>query len=82
MGSDVKLVQELSEEEKLIESKVKDKFEHDGIYLAGLDVIDGKIIEINITSPCFFIKEVNHFFNISFEEKIVDSLERLISRLS
>ena len=48
----------LNEKEKLIEQQVKEKFEHDGIYLAGLDVIDGKIIEINITSPCFFIKEI------------------------
>ena len=66
---------ELTKEEKLIEQKVKDKFEHDGIYMAGLDVIDGKIIEINITSPCFFINEINNIFNINFEKIIVDSIE-------
>ena len=66
---------QLSDEEKLIEEKVKEKFEHDGIYLAGLDVIDGKIIEINITSPCFFINEINNIFNINFEKEIVDRIE-------
>jgi len=66
---------QLSESEKLIESQVKDKFEHDGIYFAGLDTIDGKIIEINITSPCFFINEINNIFNIEFEKMIVDRLE-------
>lgn len=66
---------QLSQEEKLIEGKVKDKFEKDGIYLAGLDVIDGKIIEINITSPCFFINEINDIFNINFEKNIVDRIE-------
>ena len=66
---------QLSEKEKQIESKVKDKFEQDGIYMAGLDVIDGKIIEINITSPCFFINEINNIFNISFEKMIVDRIE-------
>ncbi|MBR2069657.1 MAG: hypothetical protein IJ877_07860 [Candidatus Gastranaerophilales bacterium] len=66
---------QLNSEEKLIEQKVKDKFEHDGIYLAGLDVIDGKIIEINITSPCFFINEINNIFDISFEKMIVDRIE-------
>ena len=71
----LKLAQ-LNEKEKLIEQKVKDKFEHDGIYLAGLDVIDGKIIEINITSPCFFIKEINELFNINFERMIVDEIEK------
>lgn len=65
----------LNEKEKLIESQVKEKFEHDGIYLAGLDVIDGKIIEINITSPCFFIKEINELFNINFEKIIVNKIE-------
>ena len=66
---------QLTDCEKLIEQKVKDKFEQDGIYLAGLDVIDGKIIEINITSPCFFINEINEIFNINFEKMIVDRIE-------
>lgn len=66
---------QLTTEEKSIEAKIKDKLEHDKIYLAGLDVVDGKIIEINITSPCFFIKEINEIFNINFEEMIVDKIE-------
>ena len=70
---------ELTREEKLIEQKVKDKFEHDGIYLAGLDVIDGKIIEINITSPCFFINEINSLYNIHFEEIIFNKIESVIN---
>lgn len=65
----------LTDEEKLIESKVNDKFEKDGIYMAGLDVIDGKIIEINLTSPCFFIKEINEIFKINFEKIIIDKIE-------
>lgn len=67
---------QLSETEKLIESKIKDKFERDGIYLAGLDVIEGKIIEINVTSPCFFINEINEIFKINFEKLIVDRIEQ------
>ena len=39
-----------------------------GIYMAGLDVIDGKIIEINVTSPCYFIKENNHHHGIHLEK--------------
>ncbi len=69
---------QLTEDEKQIEAKVKDKFEHDGIYLAGLDVIDGKIIEINITSPCFFINEINNIFKINFEKMITDRIESYI----
>ncbi|MBE7713048.1 MAG: hypothetical protein E7Z87_04830 [Cyanobacteria bacterium SIG26] len=43
-----------------------------GIYMAGLDVIDGQIIEINVTSPCYFIREVNHHFNCNIENDIID----------
>lgn len=43
-----------------------------GLPLVGLDVIDEKIIEINVTSPCFFIKEVNGHFGCNLEKKITD----------
>lgn len=71
---------ELSEKDKQIQAVVSKKFLNDGIYLAGLDVIDGKVIEINITSPCFFIKEINALFGVEFEKIIVDRLERLIRK--
>lgn len=43
-----------------------------GLPLVGLDVIDEKIIEINVTSPCYFIKEVNGHFGCNLEKKISD----------
>lgn len=59
----------------------KEKFRHVakklnamGIPLAGLDVIDEQIIEINVTSPCYFIKEINNYFSVNLEKKIVDCL--------
>lgn len=60
----------LSEEERCNFTKVAEKLNSLGIYMAGLDVIDGKIIEINVTSPCYFIKEINTFFNISLEQDL------------
>ena len=50
----------------------------DGVYMAGLDVIDDKIIEINITSPCFFINEINSLHNVNFEKIIFQKIEKLI----
>jgi len=45
-----------------------------GIEMAGLDVIDNKIIEINVTSPCYFIKEMNNCYEISVEKMLADYL--------
>jgi glutathione synthase len=43
-----------------------------GLPLVGLDVIDEQIIEINVTSPCYFIKEINHHHGIQLEKEIAD----------
>lgn len=62
----------LSESEKIKFKKVAQKLNSMGIFMAGLDVIDEKIIEINVTSPCYFIKEINNYFSINLEKKIAD----------
>ncbi|MCR4881408.1 MAG: glutathione synthase [bacterium] len=72
---------EISAEERKIAEYIRPKLEQEGIYIAGLDVINGKMIEINVTSPCFFIKEVNDIFGIRFEEKILDKLCGLIQHI-
>ena len=41
-----------------------------GITMAGLDVVDEKILEINVTSPCFFIKEINERFSTHLENRL------------
>ena len=52
-----------------------------GIYMAGLDVIDAKIIEINVTSPCYFIKEINQHFGIQLEKTITDYILKLTQKI-
>ena len=69
---------EITKDELKIAEYIRPKMEEEGLYIAGLDVIDGKMIEINVTSPCFFIKEVNQLFGINFEDKILNKLENLI----
>ena len=64
----VKAVLTESEKEKF--EPVAKKLNSMGIPLVGLDVIDEKIIEINVTSPCYFIKEINSHFGIELEKKI------------
>lgn len=62
----------LPDEEKELFKPVAKKLTSMGIYMTGLDVIDGKIIEINVTSPCYFIKEINNHFGCHLEDKIAD----------
>lgn len=49
----------------------------DGIYLAGLDVIDGKLIEVNVLSPGG-ITRINRLNRARLQVQIVDFLEHVI----
>ncbi|MCM1265685.1 MAG: hypothetical protein NC200_05750 [Candidatus Gastranaerophilales bacterium] len=62
----------LSESEKINFTNVAKTLNKMGIYMAGLDVVDEQIIEINVTSPCYFIKEINNNFCTNIEKGICD----------
>ena len=62
----------LTQSEKTKFTQVAKKLNKMGIHMAGLDVIDEQIIEINVTSPCYFIKEINNYFSTCLEKQIVD----------
>lgn len=69
-----------SEQEKFL--PVAKELNSMGLPLVGLDVIDEKIIEINVTSPCYFIKEINKHHNVELEKKITKFiLSRVYSKL-
>ncbi|MBO6087638.1 glutathione synthase [bacterium] len=61
---------ELTPEEKEKFTPVAKELNKMGLPFVGLDVIDGKIIEINVTSPCYFIREINHHHGVHLENKI------------
>lgn len=68
----------LTDKEKEICQSLSAKLIEDGLHFVGIDMIDNQIIEINVTSPCFFIKEINAFFDTNIEIRIVDYMEHLI----
>ena len=70
----------LTQNEKLMAEKIASQLSERGLYLIGLDVINEKVIEINVTSPCYFIREINQHYGIHFEDKIMTHLEKLISK--
>lgn len=67
----------LTDSEKAKFKQVAQKLNQMGIVMAGLDVIDEQIIEINVTSPCYFIKEINNYFSVSLEKRIIDCILNL-----
>jgi len=64
----------LSDGEKTAAQAIALKLKDMGLPLVGLDMIDEKVIEINVTSPCYFIKEINSLYNTKFEEKIIPKI--------
>ncbi len=70
----------LSPNEIKLAQSIAKKLSERGLYLAGLDVINEKVIEINVTSPCYFIREINQHYNIHFEYKIMTCIEGLIEK--
>lgn len=71
----------LTDKERETCNRIAPKLMQDGLYLVGLDFIQDKIIEINVTSPCFFIKEMNKMFNTQLEKKIMDKVEEQLTNL-
>ena len=68
----------LTLEEKEMAQKVAKHLNAVELYMAGLDVADGKIMEINVTSPCYFIREINVHNNERFQDILMDKLIELI----
>ncbi len=67
----------LTRKEKYICGKIGQKLVNDGLYFAGLDIINGKLIEINVTSPGGITK-INHFNRVKLQKLIIDFVEDVI----
>lgn len=71
----------LTKEDKILCKKVGEKLVRDGIYYAGLDLIGGKLIEVNVMSPGT-ITDINKLNNTKLQRKIADYLERVVEEIS
>ena len=71
----------LTAADKILCRKVGEKLVRDGIYYAGLDIIGGKLIEVNVMSPGT-ITDINKLNNTKIQKKIVDYLERVATEIS
>lgn len=71
----------LTKEDKILCDKIGKKLVRDGIYYAGLDLIGGKLIEVNVLSPGT-IKDINKLNNTKLQRKILDFLEKKVVQIN
>lgn len=67
----------LTKEEKELCRKIGPKLVRDGLYFVGLDVINGKLIEVNVLNPGG-ITRINRLNRTHLEVKVVDFVESVV----
>lgn len=77
-GSAVKHV--LSEREKYICEMIGPKLVADGLFFVGIDIINGKLIEINVCCPGG-ITRINKFNKVRLERNVLDFVEKSVKKL-
>jgi glutathione synthase len=66
-------------QEKRICEVIKDKLIADGLYFVGIDIIAGKLVEINCVSPGG-IPRINRLNNDHLERKVIDFIEQRVDQ--
>ncbi len=67
----------LTEAEKKLCKKIGPKLVKDGLYFVGIDVINGKLVEVNVMSPGGLV-QINKASKIKIQQKIVDYFEEVV----
>lgn len=67
----------LTRKDRILCDLIGKKLIKDGIYFAGLDIISGKLIEINVLSPGT-IADINKLNKVKLQIEIVDFLEKTV----
>ena len=76
-GSVVKA--ELTDRDKVIVSTVRDKLKADGLWFVGLDVIGGRLTEVNVTSPTG-IQQMTRLDHQPYSSRVIEWLEHRAHR--
>jgi len=67
----------LTKEEKKLCRRIGQKLVKDGIYFSGLDIINGKLLEVNVLSPGG-IGDINRLYKVKIQKDIIDYLEEQV----
>ncbi len=69
---------QVDEDDRRIAAAVAPMLQREGILFAGLDVIAGRLIEINVTSPTL-VQELKRFTGLDLPRAFWDRVERLVA---
>ena len=67
----------LTEKEKSICSELSQHFKDEGLFFVGIDVINGMLSEINVTSPTG-LREIENLSNKNVSEQVIEKLVEII----
>ena len=67
----------LTEKEKSICSELSQHFKDEGLFFVGIDVINGMLSEINVTSPTG-LREIENLSNKKVSEEVIEKLVEII----
>ncbi|MFZ7119807.1 MAG: glutathione synthase [Eubacteriaceae bacterium] len=67
----------LSQQERNISNKIAKKLKDDGIYFAGIDVINNKLLEVNVQSPGGIVN-INKFNKVKLQKNVIDFVEEVV----
>ncbi|TYK65283.1 glutathione synthase [Colwellia echini] len=75
-GSVIKHV--LTKNEKALCKHIGPKLVRDGLYFVGIDVINEKLIEVNVQSPGGIMR-INKLNNVKLQKKVIDFVESVVN---
>jgi len=67
----------LAEKEKSICPELSQHFKDEGLFFVGIDVINGMLSEINVTSPTG-LREIENLSNKTASEQVIEKLVEII----
>ncbi len=67
----------LTRQERDLCRHIGPKLVRDGLFFVGIDVINGKLIEVNVLSPGGIVR-INKFNRVKLQKKVIDFMENVI----
>lgn len=69
----------VTDQERVMIKELAPRLKQDGLYFVGLDVIGGKLTEVNVTSPTG-IQQMTRFDGVDYPGRVIDWLEKRAKR--